>query len=183
MSVLQVDMSSSGFISNDPRTIFLENFLKNRFSKKDCISLDIHLKEAKDVLAYLKAEKLKGYKMLFDSQPDLVKESLSDFTNYINNKATSYWKDRTTNRKSFYGGEMGGRILPYYILKLENEITNSNCRAEIEKKRLEESAEILTKQSAVSEKNVLKPNYKEQYIYIGLGVVVLFTGLYIIGKK
>jgi hypothetical protein len=41
----------------------------------------------------------------------------------------------------------------------------------------------LTEKSAEQEKNVLPSGYKEQYIYIGLGAVVVLTSLYIISKK
>lgn len=69
------------------------------------------------------------------------------------------------------------------LLKYNNEFSNKNCRNVIENLRLEESGFILTKQSEKIEKNTLDSNFKEQYIYIGLGSVVLFTALYIISKK
>ncbi len=69
------------------------------------------------------------------------------------------------------------------LLKYNNEFVEKKCRDVIENLRLEESGLILTKQSEKSEKNVLPSNVNEQYIYIGLGSLVLLTGLYIISKK
>lgn len=69
------------------------------------------------------------------------------------------------------------------LLKYNNEFVDKKCRDVVENLRLEESGLILTKQSEKSEKNVLPSNVNEQYIYIGLGSLVLLTGLYIISKK
>lgn len=69
------------------------------------------------------------------------------------------------------------------LLILEKNFSNNNCRDEIEKLNLEQSAIILTENSATQEKNVLPSSYKEQYVYIALGSVVLLVGLYIISKK
>lgn len=69
------------------------------------------------------------------------------------------------------------------LLKRKNEFEEKSCRDYIEKKRLNESGYLISTQSEKQEKNVLSSNYKEQYIYIGLGSVVILTGLYIISKK
>jgi hypothetical protein len=69
------------------------------------------------------------------------------------------------------------------LLKIENEFVESNCRDLLESERLSESGLILTEKSSTQESNVLKGNYKEQYVYIALGSVVLLTSLYIISKK
>jgi len=69
------------------------------------------------------------------------------------------------------------------LLKIENEFVESNCRDLLESERLSESGLILTEKSSIQESNVLKGNYKEQYVYIALGSVVLLTSLYIISKK
>jgi hypothetical protein len=69
------------------------------------------------------------------------------------------------------------------LLSQENIFTENDCRNLLENERLAESGLILTEKSAIQESSVLKGNYKEQYIYIGLGAVVLLTGLYIVTKK
>jgi hypothetical protein len=167
---------------DDPRYVFIRDFTYNKFNLKDCISLDVALKEAKDSLAYLKAEKLNGYKMTLPNQPLFIKESLASFKNYMNTKASDFYK-KNTNVNDYYGKYLGDNLLQNVIKTLENKFVDLDCRNAIEKKRLEESAKIITKQSAIQEQNVLPANYKEQYLYIGLGAVVLLTGLYIITKK
>ena len=65
----------------------------------------------------------------------------------------------------------------------ELEFTNLNCRDKISQQRLKDVAVISTLASEKMENTILDPNQQEQYIYIGLGAVVLLTGLYIIAKK
>jgi len=67
--------------------------------------------------------------------------------------------------------------------RLENKFILSNCRDKIEQKRSIESGKLITKQAIEQEKSVLKKNEGEQYIYIGLGSLVLLVGLYLIVKK
>jgi hypothetical protein len=66
---------------------------------------------------------------------------------------------------------------------MENRFVDNDCRSKIESKRLVESGKLLTLQAIKQEENVLKKNEKEQYIYIGLGSLVLLVGLYLIIKK
>jgi hypothetical protein len=167
---------------DDPRQVFIRDYTYNKFNLKNCISLDVALKEAKDSLAYLKAEKLNGYKMTLPNQPLFIQESLSAFREYMTKKAPDFYKTRT-NVNEFYGKWLGDNLLHNVIKTLENKFVDLDCRNEIEQKRLEESGMLLTKQSAVSESNVLPSNYKEQYLYIGLGSLVLLVGLYVITKK
>jgi len=168
--------------NDDQRQVNIRDFTYNRFNSKDCIVLDRSLKEAKDSLAYLKAEKLNGYKMNLANQPIFIKEGLDNFRNWYNTKASSYYK-QNTNVNAFFGDYLGETLLPRVIMILENTSVDSDCRNKIEQIRLDESGSLLTKQSAISESNVLPSNYKEQYLYIGLGSVVLLVGLYIIAKK
>ena len=65
---------------------------------------------------------------------------------------------------------------------LELSFVSENCIAVIEKKRLNESAEMLNKESIKQEDSIIKKNYKEQYLYIGFGAIVLLLGLYIVKK-
>lgn len=69
------------------------------------------------------------------------------------------------------------------LLTLENSFAENECRALFENYNLEQSAMLLTDKSSIQEKNVLKGNYKEQYIYIGIGSVLLLASLYLISKK
>lgn len=81
-------------------------------------------------------------------------------------------------------------LAPSYLngLKLQKNLldlsfVSGNCRAVIEKKRLEQNAEILLKESIKQEESVLTKNYNEQYFYIGFGAIVLLVGLYIVKKQ
>lgn len=75
------------------------------------------------------------------------------------------------------------KFLPDWIGQLEAEFNKKNCRDLFEKKRLQDMATVLTKQSSLQEKSILDPNFKEQYIYIGIGAGILLLGLYVISKK
>jgi hypothetical protein len=175
----------SGIASQDLRTVFLKQELEKKYSafEKNCIKIDANIKEAKDDLAYLKAEKLRGYIMTEESQTESIKKLLDSFIVHINTKLPQRYRNETPNKKEFLGRILGEQLLPYYILRLEKLFSTLDCRNDIEYKRLVESAEILTGKSTISESNVLPSNYKEQYIYIGLGSLVLLVGLYVIAKK
>lgn len=69
------------------------------------------------------------------------------------------------------------------LLNQKNNFSSYDCRDLIEYERLVESGLLLTEKSAEQEKNVLPSAYKEQYIYIGLGAIVVLTSLYVISKK
>lgn len=58
-----------------------------------------------------------------------------------------------------------------------------SCAEKLEFKKSVDNAILLTDTSIKSEQSVLAKNYKEQYIYIGLGAVIILTGLYIVIKK
>jgi hypothetical protein len=65
----------------------------------------------------------------------------------------------------------------------ENEFTNKNCRDKIETVRLTDTAVVSTKLAEEMEKQVLSRNEKEKYVYLGVGGLVLLTGLFIVLKK
>lgn len=65
----------------------------------------------------------------------------------------------------------------------ENEFTNKNCRDKIETIRLTDTAVVSTKLAEEMERQVLGRNQKEKYVYIGVGGLVLLTGLFIVLKK
>ena len=79
-------------------------------------------------------------------------------------------------------------ILKLYLLReilLENKTAfNKNiCTDVLEKKKIEDNAKMLTKESAKTEKKVLEKGTKEQYLYIGSGAVILLVGLYIVTRN
>ena len=63
------------------------------------------------------------------------------------------------------------------------EFNNKKCRDEFEKIRIQDMDSTLTKGASKQELSILNPNFKEQYIYIGIGAVVLLLGLYVVTKK
>jgi hypothetical protein len=67
--------------------------------------------------------------------------------------------------------------------KREMEFSKSSCANKIEYKRLLETGQITTEMAKKQEDDILPKNNNEQYIYIGIGVVVLITSLYLILKK
>ena len=67
--------------------------------------------------------------------------------------------------------------------KREMEFSKLSCANKIEYKVLVETGELITESAVESEKNVLTKNTNEQYIYIGIGSVVLLTSLYILIRK
>jgi hypothetical protein len=79
-------------------------------------------------------------------------------------------------------------ILKLYLLReilLENKKAfNKNiCTDVLEKKKIEDNAKMLTKESAKTEKKVLEKGTKEQYLYIGYGAVILLVGLFIVTRN
>lgn len=58
-----------------------------------------------------------------------------------------------------------------------------DCVNKIEEDRLKESANLITKASINQEKSVLDKSFITQKVYIGVGALVLITGLYIVLKK
>jgi hypothetical protein len=67
--------------------------------------------------------------------------------------------------------------------KRETEFSKLSCANKIEYKRLLETGDLVTESAIKAENNILPKNINEQYIYIGIGSVVLLTSLYIIIRK
>jgi len=65
----------------------------------------------------------------------------------------------------------------------ENDFISKGCKGRLESEKLKDNAIILTDMSSQQEKNILKKNVTEQYAYIGIGGLVLITGLYMVLKK
>lgn len=67
--------------------------------------------------------------------------------------------------------------------KRESEFSKLSCANKIEYKRLVETGQITTEMAIKQEQDILPKNNNEQYIYIGIGAVVLITSLYLIIRK
>jgi hypothetical protein len=67
--------------------------------------------------------------------------------------------------------------------KREMEFSKLSCSNKIEYKRLVETGQITTEMAKKQEEDILPKNNNEQYIYIGIGAVVLLTSLYLILRK
>ena len=81
-------------------------------------------------------------------------------------------------------------LTPSYLKSLKNQknflelnFISKNCKLVLEKKKLEDSAKILYNESIKQEDYIIKKNYKEQYLYIGFGAIVLLVGLFIVKKQ
>jgi hypothetical protein len=74
-------------------------------------------------------------------------------------------------------------VLRQLNLQYKRGFNKGECTDTLEKIKLEADAKVLTKESAKSEKQVLEKNYKEQYLYIGFGAVILLVGLYIVTRS
>jgi hypothetical protein len=76
-------------------------------------------------------------------------------------------------------------IKSLYGYKTANKMAydGKNCQNVIEYRRLNENAEIITKDAIKQEKSVLDKFKKEQNIYIGVGALVLLVGLFIVIRK
>ena len=74
MAGIGLDLGFGGIFSawdfsvgnEDPRHVFLKDFIKNKYSSKDCIALDFNIKELSEAYAYLKVQKLAKYPMPLD---------------------------------------------------------------------------------------------------------------------
>jgi hypothetical protein len=143
--------------------------IKTKFPKGgDCINLDVSIKNAQGLLPSIYMEKAGGNYKIEPIQVRTYQDVL---------KRNQAYEDRKE-----YINQMSN-FLPDWIGQLEAEFNKKNCRDEFEKKRLQDMATVLTKQSSLQEKSILDPNFKEQYIYIGIGAGILLLGLYVISKK
>lgn len=65
----------------------------------------------------------------------------------------------------------------------QEDFISKGCKGRLESEKLKDNAIILTDMSSQQEKNILKKNVTEQYAYIGIGGLVLVTGLFMVLKK
>lgn len=57
------------------------------------------------------------------------------------------------------------------------------CSDSLEQKKSVENAKIISDESIKAEQQVLEKNKKEQYLYIGVGSVILLVGLFIVTRS
>ena len=57
------------------------------------------------------------------------------------------------------------------------------CSDSLEQKKSVENAKIISEESIKAEQQVLEKNKKEQYLYIGVGSVILLVGLFIVTRS
>jgi hypothetical protein len=169
---LTFDMSVDDLVreslGEDPKVIALRKELREKYPKGDCVTTDVSIKKAQALLPDFYMEKAGGnYKI----------ETIKGTTYQDTLKRQKALEDR-----KFYVNTMVN-ILPQHVADLEADFKQKNCRDEFEKKRLQDMATVITKQATLQEKSVLEPNNKQQYLYIGIGAVVLLLGLYVISKK
>lgn len=69
------------------------------------------------------------------------------------------------------------------LINEETDFITKGCKGRLESEKLKDNAITITDLASQQEKNVLKKNLTEQYVYIGIGALVLLTGLYIVSKK
>lgn len=74
-------------------------------------------------------------------------------------------------------------ILRKMLLRDKAYFNNQGCSDTLEAKKIEDNAKMLTKESAKTEKKVLEKGYKEQYLYLGYGAVIILVGLYIVTRS
>lgn len=74
-------------------------------------------------------------------------------------------------------------VLRNFLLELKQKFNNRSCTDILEAKKTEDNAKMLTKESAKTEKKVLEKGYKEQYLYLGYGAVIILVGLYIVTRS
>ena len=89
--------------------------------------------------------------------------------------------------------ELGDKWLPWQEKRLQSfkddvknkqeDFISKGCKARLQSEKLKDEAITLTDMASQQERNVLGKNFKEQYAYIGIGAIVLLTGLYIVLKK
>ena len=147
--------------------------IASKFPKGDCITYDTSIKKAQGYVSEVFMEKAGN---TYQSKVEMRPYRKGDSYEY-NEKYNQAIRDRVT-----YIDKMI-EILPKYIKELEAEFNSKKCRDEFEQIRLRDMASALTKNASIQEQSVLGKNFKEQYIYIGIGSGILLLALYVVLKK
>lgn len=74
-------------------------------------------------------------------------------------------------------------LLRKMLLRDKAYFNDYSCTDTLEAKKTEDNAKMLTKESAKTEKKVLEKGYKEQYLYLGYGAVIILVALYIVTRS
>ena len=172
---LQFDMSVDDLVreslGEDPKVIALRKELREKYPKGDCATTDVSIKKAQELLSPIYMEKAGGkYKV------DVTRKSGESSSSY-----TSRYKKALADRKLYV--DSMSYVLRQHLDDLEADFKKNDCRNQFEKTRIQDMASTLTKGATKQEESILKPNYKEQYVYIGIGATVLLLGLYLVTKK
>lgn len=118
--------------------------------------------------------------------PDCVK--MDEQIKEISFEVEQLQKDTTTKTgldivQSTNPKEVRLYVLKNFLLELKQKFNNRSCTDILEAKKTEANAKMLTKESAKTEKKVLEKGYKEQYLYLGYGAVIILVGLYIVTRS
>lgn len=74
-------------------------------------------------------------------------------------------------------------VLRQINLEYKKGFNKGQCTDTLEQIKAEADAKVLTKESIKAEKKILEKNYKEQYLYIGFGAVILLVGLFVVTRN
>jgi hypothetical protein len=126
--------------------------------------------------------------VIFGKQPpDCIKldERIKELSFDIEqlNKTTPTYSSGLEITKSNNPNVLKLYLLRKMLLRDKTWFNEFNCTDILEAKKTEDNAKMLTEQSAKSEKKVLEKGFKEQYIYIGFGSVILLVALYIVTRN
>ena len=138
------------------------DYLQELFNKTDCSSqqLDrtgVNYKDVRDCI-----EQDEVIKFLIDDIANRKVRRIKGSTN-----ASDIILQRTQDR----------------LLTEQNDFITKGCKGRLESDKLKSNAITITDLASQQEKNVLKKNITEQYVYIVIGALVLLTGFYIVLKK
>ena len=138
------------------------DFLQQLFNKTDCSSQQlvrtgVNYKDVRDCI----------------EQDEVIKSLIDDI---------AYRKVRRI-KSSTNASDIILQRLQDRLLTEQNDFITKGCKGRLESDKLKSNAITITDLASQQEKNVLKKNITEQYVYIGIGALVLLTGFYIVLKK
>lgn len=153
-------------------------YYKSQYAEtQDCIVIDQQIAAIAADLDDIYKRQLKGtaselISPAFIPNPDYPTRSMSKTK--INNEAIN---------TALIARNAARNYLQVLLKEKENKSILLDCRNKIETKRADESAGIFSEASAQAEKRILTESKKKQYLMIGLGSVVILTGLIIVLRK
>lgn len=114
------------------------------------------------------------------AQEDVEKLSLNDAYVSVCIKLDEDIKNIAKQISESQKEELGANKLLFEKKRIFNSIL---CSDSLEQKKSIENAKIITEESIKSENQVLEKNKKEQFLYIGIGSVILLVGLFIVTRS